>query len=126
MGFRRKQLGVSYLGVLITVAIFGALIKVVATVGPAYYDNYTIDKIIVSLFRDGRANSIEDFKRGLSDRFQINNIRDKTPEDFNYKFEDKKLIVDVDYEIRKPFIGNLDVVIHFKKTYGSELKPDIE
>lgn len=124
MGFRSKQLGMSYLGILVAVAIFGGIIKVVATIGPAYYDNYTIDKIIVSLFRDGRANSIEDFKRGLSDRFQINNIRDKTPDDFDYKFDDKKLIVDVDYEVRKPFIGNVDLIVHFKKTYGSELKAD--
>lgn len=121
---RRKQLGVSYMGVLLALAIFGSVIKVSATVAPVYYDNYTMDKIIVSLFRDGRGTSIEDFKRGLSDRFQINNIRDKTPEDFKYSYEDKKLVVLVDYEVRKQFIGNLDVVMSFKKTYSSELKSD--
>lgn len=109
---------------LALIGFLGVLIKVVATVGPAYYDSYTIDKIIVSLFRDGRANSVADFKRGLGDRFQINNIRDKSPEDFEYGFEDKNLIVNVDYEVRKPFIGNMDVVMHFKKTYSSELKAD--
>lgn len=121
---RRWQRGMSYIGLLTLLGIFGVAIKVGATVGPAYYDNYTIDKIIISLFRDGRANSIEDFKRGLSDRFQINNIRDKTPDDFQYTFEDKKLTVLVDYEVRKPFMGNVDVVVHFQKTYGSELKAD--
>lgn len=123
MGFR-KQKGMSYISLLFLVAVAGGLVKVVTTIGPTYYDNYTIDKIIVSLFRDGRANNIDDFKRALSDRFQINNIRDKSPEDFNYRMDDKKLIVDVDYEVRKPFIGNLDVVMHFKKTYGSELRAD--
>lgn len=121
---RRLQSGMSYLGVLALIGFIGMLIKVAAAVGPAYYDNYTINKIIVSLFRDGRANSLSDFKRGLSDRFQINNIRDKNPDDFEYSFEGKKLTVTVDYEVRKPFMGNLDVVMHFKKTYGSELKPD--
>lgn len=123
---RRWQKGFSYVGLLTLFGIVGAGIKVGAVVGPAYYDNYTIDKIIISLFRDGRANSIEDFKRGLSDRFQINNIRDKTPDDFEYSFEDKKLTVVVDYEVRKPFIGNIDVVMHFQKNYGRELKADIE
>lgn len=121
---RRWQKGMSYLGLLTLVALGGAIVKVAATVGPAYYDNYTIDKIIVSLFRDGRANSIEDFKRGLADRFQINNIRNRSPDDFNYSFEDRKLVVDVDYEVREHFVGNIDVVMHFKKTYGSELKAD--
>lgn len=119
---RRYQQGMSYMGVLLAVAIFGSVIKIGSTVGPVYYDNYTIDKIISSLFRDGRGTSIADFKRGLSDRFQINNIRDKSPDDFNYSMEDKKLVVVVDYEVRKPFIGNLDLIMHFKKTYRSELK----
>nr|AMK59326.1 conserved hypothetical protein [uncultured bacterium UPO53] len=108
------------------VLVLATIIKVTVTVGPAYYDYYTMDKIIISLFRDGRANSVGDFKRGLSDRLQINNIRDKSPDDFTYSFDSnsKKLVVDMDYEIRKPFVGNLDVIMHFKKTYSSELKAD--
>lgn len=121
---RISQRGFSYVGLLSVIAILGMLLKVVAAVGPAYYDNYTIDKIIISLFRDGRANSVADFKRGLSDRFQINNIRDKSPDDFEYEFEDKMLTVIVDYEVRQPFMGNVDVVMTFKKTYGSELKAE--
>ena len=123
---RRWQSGMSYVGLLVLLGMFGTAIKVVAAIGPAYYDNYTIDKIIISLFRDGRANSIEDFKRGLSDRFQINNIRDKSPEDFKYTYEDHKLTVDVDYEVRQHFLGNIDVVMHFQKTYGSQLKAELE
>ena len=121
---RRQQRGMSSMGILLFVVIFGGIIKVAAVIAPPYYDNYTMKKVIASLFRDGRANSVEDFKRGLSDRFTINNIRDKTPEDFKYTFVDKKLVVEVDYEVRKPFIGNLDVVMHFKQTHGSELKTD--
>jgi len=121
---RRQQLGMSYMGILLFVAIFGAITKVASVIADPYYENYTINKIIDSLFRDGRAESVEDFKRGLSDRFAINNVRDKTPEDFKYTFADKKLLVEVDYEVRKPFIGNVDVVMHFKKTHGSELKSD--
>lgn len=123
---RRWQSGFSYMSLLVLIGFIGAFIKVASTVGPIYYDNYTIDKIINSLFRDGRGNTIEDFKRGLSDRLQINNIRDKTPDDFQYEFQDRKLTVVMDYEVRKPFIANLDVVVHFKKTYGSELKAEIE
>ncbi len=121
---RISQRGFSYTGLLSLVAILGILIKVAAAVGPAYYDNYTINQIIVSLFRDGRTNSIAEFKRGLSDRFQINSIRDRTPDDFEYDFEDKVLTVNVDYEVRQHFMGNVDLIMTFKKTYGSELKAE--
>lgn len=122
---RHAQRGASILGIMIAVIVFAVAVKLFTSVGPAYYDYYTIDKIISSLFRDGRGNTVEDFKRGLSDRFQINNIRNKSPDDFSYKFEDRKLVVELDYEVREKFVGNLDFIMHFKKTYSSELKPGI-
>lgn len=124
MVMRRQQLGMSSLGFFCVVLFAATFIKVAAVTSTPYFDFYNTDKAIDSLFRDGRTKSIEDFKRGLSNRFSVNNIRDKTPDDFSYSFEDKKLIVTVDYEVRKPFMGNIDVVMRFKKTYGGEARPD--
>lgn len=120
MQSRKKQAGMSYLGVMFIILLIGGGIKVVMAIGPAYYDYYTIDKIISSLYRDGRTGSVDDFRRALSDRFTINNIRDKSPDDFAYRFEDGKLMVELDYESRSNLVGNLDLVAHFKKTYGSD------
>lgn len=121
---RRQQSGISYMGFMIFVVIFATIIKVGATISGPYYDNYTINKMIESLFRDGRTTTVEDFKRGLSNSFSINGIRDKTPDDFKYVYEDKKLTVEVDYEVRRNFVGNIDVVMHFKQTHGRELKTE--
>lgn len=124
MQARHKQSGLSYIGVLFIIMIVGGIIKVAAAIGPAYYDFYTIDKIMSALYREGRTASIEDFKRGLSDRFQINGIRDKSPDDFNYSMEGGTLVVDLDYEFRTNLGGNLDLVAHFKKTYSSDKKAE--
>lgn len=115
-----KQAGVSYLGVMFIILMIGGAIKISAAIGPAYYDYFTIDKIITSLYKDGRTGSIEDFRRALSDRFQINNIRDKTPDSFKYRMDGGALVVELDYESRSKLVGNLDLVAHFKKTYGSD------
>ncbi|MFP5430641.1 MAG: DUF4845 domain-containing protein [Gammaproteobacteria bacterium] len=116
----QKQFGMSYLGVMFILIILAGTIKVIAAVGPAYYDYYTIDKIISSLFREGRTGSINDFKSALSNRFQINNLRDKSPDDFNYSMDGGTLVVELDYEVRSNLTGNLDLVAHFKKTYDSD------
>jgi hypothetical protein len=121
---RRSQRGMSYSGVMIAVMLFAGLIKVVATIGSDYYDNYTIGKMIESLLAEGRTGSPAEFQRALSDRFQINGIRNRTPDDFFYEMDGKTLIVTVDYEVRKNFVGNLDVVMNFNKTYSSELKAE--
>lgn len=113
----RKQRGVSMMGMMVAVIILATIVKVSASIGPAYFDYYTIDKIISALYREGRTTTVDDFKRALSDRFQINNIRNKSPDDFEYKMEDKKLVVILDYEVREKFVGNLDLIMHFKKKY---------
>lgn len=118
MQSRKQQAGMSYLGVMFIILLIGGAIKVTAAIGPAYYDYFTIDKIITSLYKDGRTATAEDFKRAMSDRFQINNIRNKSPDDFAYSFDDGKLTVTLDYESRSNLVGNLDLVAHFKKVYG--------
>lgn len=115
-----KQSGMSYLGVMFILMIVGGLLKVSAAIGPAYYDFYTIDKIITSLYREGRAGNIDDFKGALANRFQINNLRDRSPDEFNYSMDGGTLVVEVDYEARSNLVGNLDLIAHFKKTYNSD------
>lgn len=119
---RHNQLGMSYIGVLLILFIVGGLAKIAITIGPAYYDFYTIDGIITSLYREksGRASSIEEFKSALSNRLLINNIRDKTPDNFEYSMDGAELTIELDYEVRKQLFGNLDLVAHFKKTYSSD------
>ena len=118
MATRQKQAGISYIGVMVLILIIGSLLKVVSAVGPAYYDYYTIDKIIESLYRDGRTTNIDDFKRALGERFSINGLRDRSVDEFTYSMDGNSLIVDLDYEVRKNMTGNLDVIVHFKKTYA--------
>ena len=121
---RRSQLGMSYMGVMLTVMILASIVKIVATIGSDYYDNYTIGKMVKMLLAEGRGDSVEGFKRARYDRFQLNGIRDKKPDDFEYRVEGKNLVVIVDYEVRKNFVGNLDLVMHFNKTYNSGPKSE--
>ncbi|MDP2226401.1 MAG: DUF4845 domain-containing protein [Moraxellaceae bacterium] len=120
MQSRHKQSGMSYAGVFFLLLLAASMIKVVAAIGPAYYDFYTIDKIISSLYRDGRTNSVEVFKKGMSERFSINQISGRSPDDFSYSMDGGSLIVFLDYEERKNMIANVDIIVHFEKTYGSD------
>lgn len=121
---RRSQRGMSYTGFLFIAMIVAGVLKIVATVGPDYYDNYTINRMVKSVMDEGRTGSVDEFKRTLYDRFQINGIRDRSPDSFEYQMSGRNLIVTIDYEVRKPFAGNLDVVMHFNKSYTSEFKAE--
>lgn len=120
MNTRRAQTGVSSGGILIMVVLLVLVIKVVSGIGGAYYDFYTINSIITSLYRDGKTGSEAEFKRALSDRFQINNVRNRSPDEFTYRMTSSGLEVIVDYEVRAKMVGNLDLIAHFAKTYTSD------
>ena len=123
---RASQRGMSYWSVLFGVGLFGLIIKVASTIGPVYLDYYTLDKMLKAKFRDPQVDAFElkQFSNELSAQMDRNNMRDRKLEDLMViRREGNKTIIELDYEERKNFMSNLDVVAHFKKSYSSE-KPD--
>ncbi len=123
---RASQRGLSYWSVLFGVGLFGLALKIGAAVGPVYLDYFTIDKMLQAKFRDPQIDKFElkAFRSELSAQMDRNNIRDRKIDDLMVISRDgDKVLIDLDYEERKKLIGNMDVVVHFKKSYSSE-RPD--
>ena len=123
---RKYQQGLSYWSVMFAVCFFAFLLKAGATIGPVYLDYYTLDKMLQAKFRETQDDKLEvkQFVKDLSAQMERNGIRDRTVEDLMViKREGNLLIVELDYEERKNFASNLDIVVHFKKNYSTE-KPD--
>jgi hypothetical protein len=123
---RSSQRGISYWGILFGVSFFALVIKVAATVGPVYLDYITIDKMLQAKFRDTQVDKLEvpKFKAELAAQMERNGIRDRVIDDLMVVSRDgNKILIELDYEERKNLMANLDVVVHFKKSYSTE-KPD--
>ena len=123
---RSSQRGISYWGILFGVSFFALLIKVAVTVGPVYLDYITIDKMLQAKFRDTQVDKLEvpKFKAELAAQMERNGIRDRVIDDLMVVSRDgNKILIELDYEERKNLMANLDVVVHFKKSYSTE-KPD--
>ncbi|MBK8327711.1 MAG: DUF4845 domain-containing protein [Moraxellaceae bacterium] len=120
---RSSQRGISYWGILFGVSFFALLIKVAATVGPMYLDYMTIDKMLQAQFRETQIDKLEvpKFKKSLEEQMERNGIRDRKVDDLMVLGRDgTKLLVELDYEERKNLMANLDVVVHFKKSYTTD------
>jgi hypothetical protein len=100
---------------------------VAATVGPVYLDYITIDKMLQAKFRDTQVDKLEvpKFKAELAAQMERNGIRDRRVIDdlMVVSRDGNKILIELDYEERKNLMANLDVVVHFKKSYSTE-KPD--
>jgi hypothetical protein len=115
---RRNQKGASYIGILIAIIGFAFLAKVAIAVWGPYWDDRVIDSQITELLQSSPADtSPSKFSSEMGLRLDMNNVRD-------IKFEDIAQVTNIDglqvkksYEVRKPFLLNIDLVLKFEKSF---------
>ncbi len=119
---RNRQRGMGYMGYMILALVLGLLIKIVTVAGGPYLDYYYIGHSVKAVLKENENSnvSIADLKVAMSTQFQVNGVTDQSPGDLTYVKEGNKFTITVNYEVRKPFLGNIDAVFVFKNTYSSE------
>ena len=114
----KNQRGASYLGIFFAIILFALAIKIAVAVWPAYWDdrviNSQIEEALSSLPKDTTQNK---FKQDLSQRLEMNNIRDLKVDDIMTVTNTAGLAVKKDYEVRKPFLMNIALVMTFQKDF---------
>ncbi|MEN8400324.1 MULTISPECIES: DUF4845 domain-containing protein [Acinetobacter] len=114
----RHQQGASYIAILIAIIGFAFMAKVAIAVWGPYFDDRMLDNQIEEQLLNGPKNlSPQQFIGEMDKRLSMNNIRD-------IKFADVAQVTNVDglevkkeYEIRKPFLLNIDIVMKFEKSF---------
>lgn len=119
---RNRQSGLGYLGFIGLALLAGLVVKVLAVAVSPYLDNYNMGRSVKAVMKENESSniSIADFKVALSTQFQVNNVENQTPGDLTIVKEGTVFTVTDDYEIRRPFIANVDVVFKFSDKYVSE------
>ena len=114
----KNQQGASYIGVLIAIIGFAFLAKIVIAVWAPYWDDRVIDGQIAELLQSSPKNiSPSEFESKMGQRFEMNGIRDIKFKDIAQVMNTDGLQVKKDYEIRKPFLLNIDLVLKFEKSF---------
>lgn len=119
-----QQRGLSSLGWLVVLAVVGFFLTTLLKLGPLYLDNYFVAAAVESLKSEDIHNldSIG-IRRKLDNQFIVNNVRDIDPASISVVREKTRTLVNVDYERRVPFMGNVDVVVKFTNQYDSSQGP---
>ena len=115
---RKNQQGASYIGILIAIIGFAFLAKIAIAVWAPYWDDRVIDGQIAELLQNSPKNiSPSEFESKMGQRFEMNGIRDIKFKDIAQVMNTDGLQVKKDYEIRKPFLLNIDLVLKFEKSF---------
>jgi len=117
-----RQRGLSFLGWIALLLVVGFAVTVAAKIVPAYYDYYTILQVVDSVQTDQglRDAPMSKIRYALKSRMRINNVDDVGKLDHLMDIERAGgvLTLNIDYEVRRHLLGNVDLVIHFQRRVG--------
>ena len=112
----RQQQGFSKLAIMLFIAIGVFVLTVVVRVVPVYIEDFTLSSIIGSM-EDSRpyreAETVGDVRELLRKRIQMENIDGVDADDIAMERDGDRLRLEFSYEVRSPFMGNIDTVIQF-------------
>jgi hypothetical protein len=111
-----RQKGLSTVGIIAVVGIFGFLVVTFFKVFPMYYGNFKLTSVLETIQNDSAVDpkSKKAIWESLQKRLYINEMRDIQREHVKMKrSKDGKTTVTVAYELRKPYIGNLFIGASF-------------
>ena len=117
----RGQRGVSYWGVVALIFIVFIGIQFFMAAGSAYMDDFTLNKIIVERLKTAPNDMpIPQLLSSFDQQFDMNGLRDIRAADRLKVTNDGGMEVIKNYEVRNKFIGNMDLVVHFEKTFDQK------
>ncbi len=112
---RHNQKGMALMGWLIVLALLGFSLTVFFKLFPVYLEDYGVKQAFEKTVSDPDiSNQLPDQVREHFSKYLVTNfIKVVTPEKLMITPKDNKKNIQLDYEVRKHFIGNIDFVISF-------------
>lgn len=113
----RRETGLSVIAALLLLILIAFVLVIAFRVTPIYLEYYQIRKALASLAEeiDSYSVSPEDLRRGLERRFAIDYISVINARDIRILRQQGVIYADLEYEDRRPLLGNLQIVGAFNE-----------
>jgi len=125
MNFKRRQRGMSFLGLIVLVGILGFATVIGLKLIPIYMDAWKIDGVLNAVINEPEVNEWSRKKviDAMLKRLDIDSV--EAVNFSNYKEtvtvtkKDSSTTINVYYRVETPLIGNLSIVAEFDKTVST-------
>lgn len=110
-----KQQGMTFTGWLVVLALIGFFALLGMKIVPIYIENYSVKSVVESLKDEPliTKKGAAEIKTMIMRRIDINGIYDIKRESVLVKVSPGIVDVSVVYTVRKPIMGNLDIIVSF-------------
>jgi hypothetical protein len=115
MSARRRQSGLSMLGILCILLMLGFFAMCIIRMMPPYLEYLSVKDIIVRIVMDPETQkeSVSDIRRKISNIFNTNQIYLLDPKEVEVFNKSGKTYIDANYEVRQPVMWRIDSVLKF-------------
>lgn len=112
------QRGLSYWGVMATIMFIALGIKLFVALFPTYTDDVLVNKVVTERLTAASLDATPAMlEKELSQQFSMNSLTTLNPREiFTITNRNGNQVIKK-YEVRKPLIGNIDLVVRFEKTF---------
>lgn len=120
---RKNEKGATFISLVIVLSIIGVITLSVLTVFPVYMENLAVKKSVEAIENDPQLKSMSAGKmRSLFEKkLDMNQVTSVRAKDAKIGRGITDISFKVEYEVRKEYIGNIDVVMSFSDGFTVDL-----
>jgi hypothetical protein len=122
MTMRKYQGGMTMISWAMLAALIGFVGLFAFRLFPIYMNYYTVNSILTNVAKGLTENeSPVQIRKDIGNFFDVNDVNNLKPDDIEIKPDPntKALVMKLDYDSRTNFVANVDLVVHFSKTYSA-------
>ena len=122
MTMRSRQGGMTMISWILLIGLIGFVGMFAFKLIPIYMDYYSVNKAMIAAAKDVQPGEIPaQIRVSISNMFDVNSVNVITDKDVDIKIDPdtKAVVMGIDYDARTNFIANIDLIVHFAKTYSA-------
>jgi len=121
MALRKHQSGMTMISWILLIGLIGFVGIFGFKLVPVYMDYFTINKALITVQKNMQAGeSAQQIRSSIDNLFDVNSVNSIKPDDIEIKVDPdtKAVVMNLNYDARTNFIANIDLVVHFEKSYS--------
>jgi hypothetical protein len=113
---RKRQAGMTTLTLLLVALVAGFFLICLIKIGPVYLESRTVKSIVEQAAEEARSEGLgkAEIHDRISKKLLINTVSGMSMEDVEVRGTGDDMEIDANYEVRKPLLFNIDVVLKFE------------
>jgi len=113
--FGRRQQGITGLAMALILVMVAFIALIALRLVPIYIEHFSVSSHLTQLLADLRKSTMSDKEiiDTLEKRFDIDDVKHVTKDDITIDRDGGPIKVKIEYEVRTPAMGNVDMVVSF-------------